>query len=96
MRDGVGGLIRSPRGSLRDGSGSRSTTPTSYPLEPKVTVTPPIVHLPLPLSWDIAGLSPLTTPTTPTPCSPTTPISPVIPRIISTNWESLGAYDPYR
>ena len=28
--------------------------------------------------------------------SPPSPGSPVIPRIISTNWESLGMYDPYR
>lgn len=59
-------------------------------------------NLPLPLGLgDNAVVSPLGTPLLSTPVSPSTPtpatpVSPVIPRIISTNWESLGAYDPYR
>lgn len=64
---------------------------------------PARVHtLPLPLGdGDYIALSPLGTPMLTTPVSPTTPtpatpVSPVLPRIISTNWESLGAYDPYR
>lgn len=52
--------------------------------------------VPLPLSWQLGGLSPLVSPIMAAPITPPTPGSPVIPRIISTNWESLGCYDPYR
>lgn len=68
-----------------------------------VVALPARMHtLPLPFGeGDLLPLSPLCTPLLNTPVSPTTPtpatpLSPVIPRIISTNWESLGAYDPYR
>lgn len=100
----------SPRGS-RHGSLRREgdEPPGPMHLEPRIVVALPArVHtLPLPLGdGDYIALSPLGTPmlttpvspTTPTPVThtPATPVSPVLPRIISTNWESLGAYDPYR
>ena len=55
---------------------------------------------PLPLSWPLAELSPLVSPIFGNPMrhrsSIVSPMSPVLPRIISTHWESLGCYDPYR
>ncbi|XP_068234507.1 uncharacterized protein [Palaemon carinicauda] len=93
----------SRHGSLRRASDDTLLITTPIHLEPRVVIAGPKMHtLPLPLGdGEYLALSPLGTPLLATPVSPTTPtpatpVSPIIPRIISTNWESLGAYDPYR
>lgn len=124
FREGTGSLHsarnssgrKSRRCSLREGSVSpKDPSPQKgAPLEPYIFIAPPYMQtLPIPLSWEMAGLSPLVTPqsltpvspgasrpgtpaTPVTPVTPTTPVSPLITRFISTNWESLGAYDPFR
>ncbi|KAG7157270.1 hypothetical protein Hamer_G023527 [Homarus americanus] len=95
---------QSRHGSLRREGEEPHLISAPIHLEPRVVLAlPSMMHtLPLPFGeGEFVALSPLGTPLLTTPVSPTTPtpatpLSPIIPRIISTNWESLGAYDPYR
>lgn len=82
-----------PFGSLKESS---SSPHSSRNLSQMSGIATSAMLVPLPLSWQIGGLSPLVSPILTAPITPPTPGSPKIPRIISTNWESLGCYDPYR
>ena len=92
---------KSPRGSLRVSpirfSHFGSLKESSKKPSPQMAgIATSAMLVPLPLSWQLGGLSPLVSPILTAPITPPTPGSPVVPRIISTNWESLGCYDPYR